>query len=117
MSFDNAEKKDIIKNNNEVLNKSDDLMNLMGELVLGKNRLIKINKEVAERYDGEDFLEELNKIVSILSTVTTDLQIAVMKTRISSMEKIFENLSEIIKNLSEELDKKININLLTKTLK
>ncbi len=33
-------------------------MNLIGELVLAKNRLIKINDDVEERYEGEEFLEE-----------------------------------------------------------
>ena len=38
----------------------DHLMNLIGELVLGKNRLLKIYDDVEERYEGEKFLEELN---------------------------------------------------------
>ncbi|MCF6172406.1 MAG: Hpt domain-containing protein, partial [Campylobacteraceae bacterium] len=59
----------------------DHLMNLIGELVLGKNRLLKIYDDVEERYEGEKFLEELNQVVSSVSLVTTDLQIAVMKTR------------------------------------
>lgn len=50
-------------------------MNLIGELVLGKNRLIKIYSDVEERYEGEQFLEEFsNQVVSSVSTVTTDLQ-------------------------------------------
>ncbi|MBR4097825.1 MAG: Hpt domain-containing protein, partial [Campylobacter sp.] len=41
----------------------DNLMNLIGELVLGKNRLLKIYDDVEERYEGEKFLEELNQVV------------------------------------------------------
>ena len=47
----------------------DHLMNLIGELVLGKNRLLKIYDDVEERYEGEKFLEELNQVVSSISLV------------------------------------------------
>ncbi|RUM61856.1 MAG: hybrid sensor histidine kinase/response regulator, partial [Sulfurimonas sp.] len=87
----------------------DHLMNLIGELVLGKNRLIKINDDVEERYEGEEFLEELNQVVSIVSLVTTDLQIAVMKTRMLPIGKVFNKFPRMIRDLSRELDKKIEL--------
>ncbi len=87
----------------------DHLMNLIGELVLGKNRLIKINDDVEERYEGEAFLEELNQVVSIVSLVTTDLQIAVMKTRMLPIGKVFNKFPRMIRDLSRELDKKIEL--------
>ena len=87
----------------------DHLMNLIGELVLGKNRLIKINDDVEERYEGEEFLEELNQVVSIVSLVTTDLQIAVMKTRMLPIGKVFNKFPRMIRDLSRELGKKIEL--------
>ena len=87
----------------------DHLMNLIGELVLAKNRLIKINDDVEERYEGEEFLEELNQVVSIVSLVTTDLQIAVMKTRMLPIGKVFNKLPRMIRDLSRELNKKIDL--------
>jgi two-component system, chemotaxis family, sensor kinase CheA len=87
----------------------DHLMNLIGELVLGKNRLIKINDDVEERYEGEAFLEELNQVVSIVSLVTTDLQIAVMKTRMLPIGKVFNKFPRMIRDLSRELNKKIEL--------
>ncbi len=87
----------------------DHLMNLIGELVLAKNRLIKINDDVEERYEGEEFLEELNQVVSIVSLVTTDLQIAVMKTRMLPIGKVFNKFPRMIRDLSRELDKKIEL--------
>jgi two-component system chemotaxis sensor kinase CheA len=89
----------------------DHLMNLIGELVLAKNRLIKINDDVEERYEGEDFLEELNQVVSIVSLVTTDLQIAVMKTRMLPIGKVFNKFPRMIRDLSRELNKKIDLAL------
>ena len=87
----------------------DHLMNLIGELVLAKNRLIKINDDVEERYEGEEFLEELNQVVSIVSLVTTDLQIAVMKTRMLPVGKVFNKFPRMIRDLSRELNKKIDL--------
>ena len=89
----------------------DHLMNLIGELVLGKNRLIKINDDVEERYEGEEFLEELNQVVSIVSLVTTDLQIAVMKTRMLPVGKVFNKFPRMIRDLSRELGKKIELDI------
>lgn len=89
----------------------DNLMNLIGELVLAKNRLIKINDDVEERYEGEEFLEELNQVVSIVSLVTTDLQIAVMKTRMLPIGKVFNKFPRMIRDLTRELNKKIELEI------
>ncbi|WQT15342.1 chemotaxis histidine kinase/response regulator CheAY2 [Helicobacter pylori] len=87
----------------------DHLMNLIGELVLGKNRLIRIYSDVEERYDGEKFLEELNQVVSSISAVTTDLQLAVMKTRMQPVGKVFNKFSRMVRDLSRELGKSIEL--------
>ncbi|PAF47653.1 chemotaxis protein CheA [Helicobacter sp. 12S02232-10] len=87
----------------------DHLMNLIGELVLGKNRLIRIYGDVEERYDGEKFLEELNQVVSSISTVTTDLQLAVMKTRMQPVGKVFNKFPRMVRDLSRELGKSIDL--------
>ncbi|RUM67890.1 MAG: hybrid sensor histidine kinase/response regulator [Sulfurospirillum sp.] len=87
----------------------DHLMNLIGELVLGKNRLLKIYDDVEEKYDGEKFLEELNHVVSSVSMVTTDLQIAVMKTRMLPVSKVFNKFPRLVRDLSRELDKDIEL--------
>lgn len=89
----------------------DHLMNLIGELVLGKNRLMKINDDVEERYEGEEFLEELTQVVSIVSLVTTDLQIAVMKTRMLPIGKVFNKFPRMIRDLSRELGKRIELDI------
>jgi two-component system chemotaxis sensor kinase CheA len=87
----------------------DQLMNLIGELVLAKNRLIKIYNDVEERYEGEKFLEELNQVVSSISIVTTDLQIAVMKTRMLPIGKVFNKFPRLVRDLSRELGKKVKL--------
>lgn len=87
----------------------DHLMNLIGELVLGKNRLSKIYDDVEERYEGEQFLEELSNVVAGVSVVTTDLQIAVMKTRMLPVGKVFNKFPRMVRDLSRELKKDIEL--------
>ena len=89
----------------------DHLMNLIGELVLGKNRLLKIYDDVEERYEGEKFLEELNQVVSSLSLVTTDIQLAVMKTRMLPIAKVFNKFPRMIRDLSRDLGKQIDLDI------
>ena len=93
------------------VNRLDHLMNLIGELVLGKNRLLKIYDDVEERYEGEKFLEELNQVVSAISLVTTDLQIAVMKTRMLPIAKVFNKFPRMVRDLSRELGKNIELKI------
>ncbi len=87
----------------------DSLMNLIGELVLGKNRLIKIYNDVEERYEGEKFLEELNQVVASVSMVTTDIQLAVMKTRMLPIGRVFNKFPRMVRDLSRELGKNIEL--------
>ncbi|HHD77365.1 MAG TPA: hybrid sensor histidine kinase/response regulator, partial [Campylobacteraceae bacterium] len=62
-----------------------------------------------ERYEGEKFLEELNQVVSAVSLVTTDLQIAVMKTRMLPVSKVFNKFPRLVRDLSRELSKEIEL--------
>jgi len=89
----------------------DHLMNLVGELVLGKNRLLKIYDDVEERYEGEKFLEELNLVVGALGVVTTDIQLAVMKTRMQPVGKVFNKFPRVVRDLSRELGKQIDLEI------
>ncbi len=87
----------------------DNLMNLIGELVLGKNRLLRIYKAIEERCDIDQLLEEFNQVVSSISMVTTDLQLAVMKTRMLPIGKVFSKIPRMVRELSRELNKEIEL--------
>ncbi|TQR53696.1 hybrid sensor histidine kinase/response regulator [Campylobacter troglodytis] len=89
----------------------DQLMNLSGELVLSKNRLLKIYDDVEERYEGEKFLEEFNLATNSLSIITTDIQLAVMKTRMQPVSKVFSKFPRVVRDLSRELGKQIELEI------
>ena len=81
----------------------DDIMNLVGELVLVRNR---INTLEAAMKDGE-----MAKAVNNLTVVTADLQAAVMKTRMQPIKKVFGRFPRVVRDLARSLNKEINLEL------
>ncbi len=83
----------------------DDIMNMVGELVLARNRL----KTVSSRMKEED--SDLAKAVSNLDIVTADLQGAVMKTRMQPIKKVFGRFPRVVRDLARSLKKEINLKM------
>ncbi len=81
----------------------DDIMNMVGELVLVRNRLVRLGDERGE--------EPLSKAVSNLDVVTADLQTAVMKTRMQPIKKVFGRFPRVVRDLARSLNKEINLEL------
>jgi two-component system chemotaxis sensor kinase CheA len=79
----------------------DIIMNMVGELVLVRNRLVSLGLDSAD--------EELSKAVGNLDIVTGDLQGAVMKTRMQPIKKVFGRFPRIIRDLSRSLNKEIEL--------
>ncbi|WP_448546835.1 chemotaxis protein CheW [Thalassotalea fusca] len=79
----------------------DQIMNMVGELVLVRNRLTSLGMT------KED--EELTKAVSNLDAVTTDLQGAVMKTRMQPIKKVFGRFPRVVRDLARSLHKEIKL--------
>ncbi|MFQ5508694.1 MAG: Hpt domain-containing protein [Leptospirillia bacterium] len=87
----------------------DNVMNLVGELVLCRNRALKLISELDTRYEHDSSLTELVTTASQLNLVTTDLQLSVMKTRMQPVGKIFQKFPRMVRDLSRRLDKKIDL--------
>ena len=83
----------------------DEIMNMVGELVLVRNRLLSIDS----KQDQED--EELSKTIANLDVVTGDLQGAVMKTRMQPIKKVFGRFPRVVRDLARTLKKEINLEL------
>ena len=82
----------------------DSIMNLVGELVLIRNRLVTLGGE----RDGSGH-EQTATAVNELDLVTSDLQGAVMQTRMQPVKKIFSRFPRVTRDLARELDKKIQL--------
>jgi len=81
----------------------DDMMNMVGELVLVRNRLATLRNAQAD--------EELAKVVGNLDVVTADLQISVMKTRMQPIKKVFGRFPRVVRDLARNLNKDVNLEL------
>jgi two-component system chemotaxis sensor kinase CheA len=81
----------------------DDIMNMVGELVLVRNRLVRLGSETTD--------EVLSKAVANLDVVTADLQTAVMKTRMQPIKKVFGRFPRVVRDLARNLKKEINLEL------
>ncbi len=91
------------------VNRLETLMDLSGELVLGRNRLAQVTQELMQRYENHDFLRELQETSSAIDFITTELQSAIMKTRMVPISKIFQKAPRIVRDLSKEFGKDIEL--------
>ena len=83
--------------------KLDDIMNLVGELVLVRNRLSTLRGLLND--------ERMNQAVADLELVTSDLQTAVMKTRMQPIKKVFGRFPRLIRDLARSLNKEVELEL------
>ncbi|MDT4810068.1 CheW-like domain protein [compost metagenome] len=81
----------------------DEIMNMVGELVLVRNRLVRLGLNSGD--------ESMAKAVSNLDVVTADLQTAVMKTRMQPIKKVFGRFPRLVRDLARNLKKEINLEL------
>ncbi|MBK1674027.1 chemotaxis protein CheA, partial [Ectothiorhodospira shaposhnikovii] len=81
----------------------DDIMNLVGELVLVRNRLATLRSRMGD--------EQVSKAVTNLDVVTADLQSAVMKTRMQPIKKVFGRFPRVVRDLARSLKKEVNLEL------
>ncbi|MGB0910175.1 MAG: chemotaxis protein CheA [Nitrospirales bacterium] len=89
----------------------DHVMNLVGELVLGRNRLMKLGFGLEEQYENEPHVRELGVTLAQLNLVTSDLQLAVMKTRMVPIRKVFAKFPRLVRDVSNKLGKQVRLEL------
>lgn len=89
----------------------DSVMNLVGELVLGRNRLIKIGTQLEQNHESDPQVRVLSETLAQLNLVTTDLQLAVMKTRMLPIKKVFAKLPRMVRDLSQKLSKQVRLEM------
>ncbi|MCC6228198.1 MAG: chemotaxis protein CheA [Phycisphaerales bacterium] len=92
------------------VNRLEALMNLVGELVLQKNRIAAITRQLGA-VDGatQDSREQMLLAASGLDRVTADIQVAVMRTRMQPLEKLFSKYPRLIRDLCGKTGKKIEL--------
>lgn len=82
----------------------DEMMNLVGELVLVRNRLQTLRGTMAEG--------QLTQAITNLDMVTADLQSSVMKTRMQPIKKVFGRFPRVVRDLSRSIKKEIRLEMM-----
>jgi len=81
----------------------DNIMNMVGELVLVRNRLSTLQSSIVN--------EEVSAAVSNLDVVTSDLQLSVMKTRMQPIKKVFGRFPRVVRDLARNLNKQVALEM------
>jgi len=89
----------------------DELLNIVSELVLGRNRLTQVNSEALLEYSGTKLSRDLSEAVKLIDIMTNELQLVVMKTRMVKIGKVFNRYPRVVRDLSKEAKKSINLNM------
>lgn len=87
------------------IDKLDDLMNLVSELIIAKNGLVSINTSDVTGLRESGFNEQ----IEYLERITTNLHQSVMKTRMVPIESVVSRFPRMIRDISKKLDKKMEL--------
>ena len=85
----------------------DTLMNLAGEMVLGRNKLLRLS--AGGRSSGDR--DELHSVVQEISSVTSSLQDTIMRARLQPVGGLFGKFTRIVRDLSHKLNKEIQLEI------
>ncbi|MGO0121820.1 chemotaxis protein CheW [Desulfothermobacter acidiphilus] len=88
--------------------KLDELMNLVGELVINRTRLDRIVEIFERRYGTDDLIEVLEEVSNHLGQLTNELQEQIMKARMLPVGQLFNRFPRMVRDLAHKLGKEIN---------
>jgi len=87
----------------------EDLLNIVSELVLGRNRLAQVNSEAALEIEGTKISRDLADVTKQIDLMTNELQLVVMKTRMVKIAKVFNRYPRTVRDLSKETKKEVRL--------
>lgn len=103
--------KDVAQTLRVDVNRVDKVMDLTGEIVLVRNRLLNIANYLENKYSEDNHVENLLSTVSFLDLVTSDMQLAVMKMRMQPLKKVFGKFPRLVRDMAVSLDKDIELEI------
>ncbi|KJU83522.1 signal transduction histidine kinase (CheA) [Candidatus Magnetobacterium bavaricum] len=89
----------------------DNVLNLVGELVLARNRLMKLVANLDIKYSDTADVSHLSELTAFINLITTDLQLAVMKTRMQPVKKVFNKFPRMVRDLARTMKKEVELRL------
>ena len=87
----------------------EEMMNLIGELVLERNRLLKLNKDFEQKLSLDTFEAELSENSTRLNRLTTDLQRSILSIRMLPIGTVFKKFPRIVRDIARDLNKEVEL--------
>ncbi|MFQ3574672.1 MAG: chemotaxis protein CheA, partial [Thermodesulfovibrionales bacterium] len=106
-----VKEKEVVQNLRVDVSRIDKVMDLAGEIVLARNRLLNLAAKLDTSYSGDTNVEGLLETTGFLDRVTSDLQLAVMKMRMQPIQKVFSKFPRMVRDLSKNLGKDIDLEI------
>jgi len=85
------------------------LLNIVSELVLGRNQLLQVNSEIAELHEGTQLAKSIGDASKQIDLMTNELQLVVMKVRMVKIGKVFNRFPRLVRDLSRDMNKQIRL--------
>jgi two-component system, chemotaxis family, sensor kinase CheA len=87
----------------------DSLLDIVSELVLGRNRLTQINSQFALENEGNKYNKDFGEVTKLIDLMTTELQLVSMKLRMIKIAKIFNRYPRVVRDLCKDLNKEVEL--------
>jgi two-component system chemotaxis sensor kinase CheA len=107
-----SQKKDEVSNLRVDIGRIDKVMDLTGEVVLARNRLLNLIATISTQYADDPAVGNVMETVSFLDLVTSDLQLSVMKMRMQALQKVFGKFPRIVRDLAASIGKEVDLKII-----
>ncbi|HOJ43992.1 MAG TPA: chemotaxis protein CheA, partial [Syntrophorhabdaceae bacterium] len=91
--------------------KLDEMMNLVGELVLGKNRLNMVKNMAKREIEKSSVVDNLDEVTNYIEVITNELQLSIMKARLVPLSKLFNKVPRLVRDLSNSFNKDVDLKI------
>lgn len=103
--------RDALQNLRVDIGRIDKVMDLTGEVVLARNRLLTLVNAIGSRYGDDPAVENLSETVSFLDLVTSDMQLSVLKMRMQPLQKVFGKFPRVVRDIASAMGKDIELKI------
>lgn len=87
----------------------DSLLDIVSELVLGRNRLSQINTHFSIDNESNKYTKDFSEVTKQIDLMTTELQLVAMKLRMIKIAKIFNRYPRLVRDLCKDLNKEVDL--------
>jgi two-component system chemotaxis sensor kinase CheA len=105
------ERKDAVQNLRVDIGRIDKVMDLTGEIVLARNRLLNLIATISAQYSDDPAVANVMETVSFLDLVTSDLQLSVMKMRMQALQKVFGKFPRVVRDIASAIGKDVDLKI------